>query len=115
MSEATEETWGGGKVGRSGFTVPVLRRNRATAFSYLRTSVPQGVNGLAAKDWRNGEATGGESTSTASDRSMEYTYVNEVPSECYCGLCGEVRLDMHDWSAGSLHNLPNTELRGAWQ
>lgn len=94
MSEATEETGGGGKVGRRGFTVPV-RRNRATAFSYPRSSVLRAVNGLAEEDWRNGEETGGESTGSASDRSVEYTYVNEVPSECFCGLCGEVRLDMH--------------------
>lgn len=93
--EGTGETRGGGKSGRSGFSEPVLRRKRATAISYPRTRVPRAVNGIAAEDWRNGEASGESSESTASDRSMEYTYVTQVPSECLCDLCGEVRSDMH--------------------
>lgn len=105
MSE--EEMREGRELVRSGFSVPVLRRKRATAFSYPRMSVTSptseggrdlvpAANGHAAENWRNGKERGGSSESTASDRSMEYTYVNEVPSQCFCGLCGEVRhLVMH--------------------
>ena len=86
-------------------TAPPARRRRAAAFSYSRARPshsptervrrPQSTAGDAV---RNG--TGGDCSSSSGEMDacvnggerFEYTFVDEVPSECLCGLCGEVSL-----------------------
>ena len=85
--------------------VPSGRRRRAAAFSYSHTTTKSAkararrtldlANGTTERDPRNGGAEGIWSSERArndTEGRMEYTCLNEVPSECCCGLCGEVGL-----------------------
>ena len=97
-----------------GSTAPAVRRRRAAAFSYsLARSVPSsavkvrlvrsvegdavcnGTGGGSAGD-SGGDSGGGCSSSSGegdtsdSREKLEYTFVDEIPSECLCGLCGGV-------------------------
>ena len=93
-----------------GSTAPAVRRRRAAAFSYsLARSVPSsavkvrlvrsvegdavcnGTGGGSAGDSGGGcSSSSGEGDASDSIEKLEYTFVDEIPSECLCGLCGGV-------------------------